>query len=438
MRSDVRPDVRSDGQDTRQAGQDGAAATTKSSTSTPRGTDVLGPDVLGANTLGVNAFGVDESWHVSADPPAFSPDGRLLALPGDGEVRIWNVAEHRLTGAYPLRNPERGLAFSADGRALRYLSGTGSVVTLDVSGLPVPSKESQSAAFSGNGRVAAKEVGDSIELTDAVERRPLGRIAAAGDLAFDADGRLLAVAGDPVTVWEVAGGRQLTTIDAGGDVPAVALSPTGDTLATARGRTLETWDVRAGRRIRVYEGAGDLALAFSPDGSRLAAGAKLLDLETGEITPLRLTRSAGGSPAPTALAFSPDGRTLAFGLEGGRVLLWDVREERSRGTLQTGPAPVDELRFSPDGALLAIDTTRTSLWDATTMREVGQAGSWAAGPAFTQDGKLLRGVALDGTVRESPVDPALAAKEVCARAGGPLSRAEWGRLIPESGYQTGC
>ncbi|MFC5830098.1 protein kinase domain-containing protein [Nonomuraea insulae] len=374
----------------------------------------------------------------SAGPLVFSPDGRLLALPGDGEVRVWNVAERRLAGSYPLKDPGHGLAFSADGRALRYLSGTGSVVSLDVSGLPVPAEDGHVAAFSGNGRVAAKEMGNTIELTDTEQRRTLGRIAAAGDLAFDASGRLLAVAGDPVTVWEVAGARQVAAIEAGGDVPAVALSPDGGTLATARGRTLETWDVREGRRIKAYEGAGDLALAFSPDGSTLAAGSNLLDLGSGRITPLDLATGAGDGAAATAVAFSPDGRRLAFGLEGGRVLLWDVREREPLGTIDTGTTPVDELRFSPEGDLLAIDAARTSLWDTTTLREVGQVGAWADGLAFSQDGKRLRGVTLDGAVREIAVDPALTAQEVCARAGGPLSEAEWERLIPESAYQEIC
>ncbi|MEV0378670.1 protein kinase [Nonomuraea sp. NPDC050643] len=382
--------------------------------------------------------GLEASPGAAAGPLVFSPDGRLLALPGDGEVRVWNVTERRLSGAYSLKDPGHGLSFSSDGRSLRYLSGTGSVLSLDVSGLPVPSDDVQTAAFSGNGRVVAKEVGDSIEITDTVERRRLGRITAAGDLAFDASGRLLAVAGDPVTVWEVSGGRQVAAIETGGDVLAVALSPDGATLATARGKTLETWDVRQGRRLKAYEGAGDLALAFSPDGSTLAAGAKLLALRTGQITPLDLATRAGGGAAPTALAFSPDGRRLAFGLESGRVLLWDVREREPLGTVETGTTQVDELRFSPKGDLLAIDATRTSLWDVRTLREVGQVGSWAAGLAFSQDGRRLRGVALDGTVRERPVDPALTAKEVCARAGGALSRAEWTRLIPESGYQDVC
>ncbi|MET8985047.1 protein kinase [Nonomuraea wenchangensis] len=372
--------------------------------------------------------------------PVFSPDGRLLALPGAGEVRVWNVAERRLSGSYPLRDPQPGLAFSADGHCLRYLSGTGSVVSLDVSGLPVPSGAREAAAFSGNGKVAAKAVGDAIEVTDTEDRTKVGRIAADGDLAFDASGRLLAVAGDPVTVWQVPGGELVSSVDAGGDVLAVALSPKGDLLATARGRTLETWEVRTGRRVRVYEGAGDLALAFSPDGATLAAGSTLLDLRSGRVTllDLRTGGSTSDAPVPTALAYSPDGRTLAFGLDGGRVLLWETRERERIGTIETGTSAVGALRFSPKGDLLAVEAARTTLWDVRTLREVGQVASWTSGLAFSPDGKRLRGVALDGTVRESPVDPALAAREVCDRAGGSLSRAEWSRLIPESGYRDVC
>ncbi|QYC44483.1 Serine/threonine-protein kinase AfsK [Nonomuraea coxensis DSM 45129] len=372
--------------------------------------------------------------------PVFSPDGRLIALPGAGEVRVWNVAERRLSGSYPLRDPRPGLSFSPDGHCLRYLSGTGSVVSLDVSGLPVPSGARVAAAFSGNGKVAAKAVGDAIEVTDTEDRTKLGRIAADGDLAFDVSGRLLAVAGDPVTVWQVPGGELVSSVDAGGDVLAVALSPKGDLLATARGRTLETWDVRAGRRVRVYEGAGDLALAFSPDGATLAAGSTLLDLRSGRVTllDLRTGGATSDAPVPTALAYSPDGRTLAFGLDGGRVLLWDTRERERVGTIETGTSAVGALRFSPKGDLLAVEAARTTLWDVRTLREVGQVASWTSGLAFSPDGKRLRGVALDGTVRESPVDPALAAREVCDRAGGSLSRAEWSRLIPESGYRDVC
>ncbi|MEU5863032.1 WD40 repeat domain-containing serine/threonine-protein kinase [Nonomuraea sp. NPDC047529] len=422
-----------DGRTLAVAGRDGVTLVTPGA-EPPKGASAADPAPAPVAAFAAEAGDAERLSDTSAGTPVFSPDGTLLALPGRDEVRVWSVADRRLAGAYHFRGDQHGgLAFSADGRTLRYLSGLGSVVSLDVPGLPAPSPGVRTAALSSDGRVAAKDVGDAIRLTDVVARRPLAEIAATGDVTFDAAGRLLAVAGDPVTVWEASGGRRVSAVDAGGDVSAVALSPGGDTLATARGRLLETWDVRAGRRIKVYEGAGDLAMAFSPDGSTLASGTNLLDLRTGEVTPL-----APAADRPTALAFSPDGRTLALGLGGGRVELWDVRERERAGTVETGPAPVRDLRFSPGGDLLAIDAERTSLWDAGTLREVGQVGSWAEGLAFSQDGRTLRGVAADGSVRESPVDPALTAQEVCARAGGPLSQDEWSRLIPESGYQGGC
>ncbi|MGW2158162.1 protein kinase domain-containing protein [Nonomuraea sp. NPDC001699] len=422
-----------DGRTLAVAGRDGVTLVTPGA-EPPKGAPAADPAPAPVAAFAAEAGDGERLSDTSAGTPVFSPDGTLLALPGRDEVRVWSVADRRLAGAYHFRGDQHGgLAFSADGRTLRYLSGLGSVVSLDVPGLPAPSPGVRTAALSSDGRVAAKDVGDAIRLTDVVARRPLAEIAATGDVTFDAAGRLLAVAGDPVTVWQASGGRRVSAVDAGGDVSAVALSPGGDTLATARGRLLETWDVRAGRRIKVYEGAGDLAMAFSPDGSTLASGTNLLDLRTGEVTPL-----APAADRPTALAFSPDGRTLALGLGSGRVELWDVRERERAGIVETGPAPVRDLRFSPGGDLLAIDAERTSLWDAGTLREVGQVGSWAEGLAFSQDGRTLRGVAADGSVRESPVDPALTAQEVCARAGGPLSQDEWSRLIPESGYQGGC
>ncbi|MEV4391456.1 WD40 repeat domain-containing serine/threonine-protein kinase [Nonomuraea sp. NPDC049607] len=422
-----------DGRTLAVAGRDGVTLVTPGA-EPPKGASAADSAPAPVAAFAAEAGDGERLSDTSAGTPVFSPDGTLLALPGRDEVRVWSVADRRLAGAYHFRGDQHGgLAFSTDGRTLRYLSGLGSVVSLDVPGLPAPSPGVRTAALSSDGRVAAKDVGDAIRLTDVVARRPLAEIAATGDVTFDAAGRLLAVAGDPVTVWEASGGRRVSAVDAGGDVSAVALSPGGDTLATARGRLLETWDVRAGRRIKVYEGAGDLAMAFSPDGSTLASGTNLLDLRTGEVTPL-----APAADRPTALAFSPDGRTLALGLGGGRVELWDVRERERAGTVVTGSAPVRDLRFSPGGDLLAIDAERTSLWDAGTLREVGQVGSWAEGLAFSQDGRTLRGVAADGSVRESPVDPALTAREVCARAGGPLSQDEWSRLIPESGYQGGC
>jgi len=67
------------------------------------------------------------------DPPVFSPDGSLLALASDGTVKLWRVRDRLLLKTLTPHSYGHGYTFSGDGRALHYLSGTGSVVSLDVS-----------------------------------------------------------------------------------------------------------------------------------------------------------------------------------------------------------------------------------------------------------------------------------------------------------------
>uniref|UniRef100_UPI00066ED59F WD40 repeat domain-containing protein n=1 Tax=Nonomuraea sp. SBT364 TaxID=1580530 RepID=UPI00066ED59F len=66
------------------------------------------------------------------DAPVFSPDGRVLAVPAGDAVRLWRVGDGRLLKSVALQAPGNSYAFSADGRALHYLSGHGTVISLDV------------------------------------------------------------------------------------------------------------------------------------------------------------------------------------------------------------------------------------------------------------------------------------------------------------------
>src|SRR5262249_16976950 len=56
----------------------------------------------------------------------------------------------------------------------------------------------------------------------------------------------------------------------------------------------------------------------------------------------------------SALAFSPDGRRLAGGSYNGRIGLWNTRSGRLERTLPAKQDAVTSLAFSPDGRWLAV------------------------------------------------------------------------------------
>jgi eukaryotic-like serine/threonine-protein kinase len=166
------------------------------------------------------------------------------------------------------------------------------------------------------------------------------------------------------------------------------------------------WRLAHQERFTLRGHAGPVAaLAFSPDGQRLASAAPG---ETGvrvwvpTLGKLTLTVGAGAS-VTGAVAFSPDGRLLAGGCGDGRLRVWAVatgREvrafKRDRGW---GPA----LAWGPDGKLLAVsEGNGVRVLDADTGQEqfalAGHAGP-VEDVAFSPDRKRLATASRDKTVR---------------------------------------
>jgi hypothetical protein len=145
------------------------------------------------------------------------------------------------------------------------------------------------------------------------------------------------------------------------------------------------------------------ALAFSPDGSALAASAPggracLWDMTTGGMTAALASPDSGGPGAPdvTALAFSPDGQLLAAADAAGRTALWSPGAGRLVVMLpQPESGGVPGVAFSPDGSTLAAGGADgiTCLWDVATRSEIAALarleGGGVSGVAFSPDGLTL-------------------------------------------------
>ena len=97
-------------------------------------------------------------------------------------------------------------------------------------------------------------------------------------LAFSPDGSTLASADESgrITLWDVASGKQRSTLNssAGETVTGMSFSPDGGILASTVKDRITLWDVASGQPHRTFKNPTSFAvtgLSFSPDGGTLAS-----------------------------------------------------------------------------------------------------------------------------------------------------------------------
>ena len=207
---------------------------------------------------------------------------------------------------------------------------------------------------------------------------PTGRWFTVSLVRIPEDGRTLTL------VWDLESpGRPVASLELGSVGSAPIISADGRTLYSGEygprntpGRLLVT-DVPSGKARRVLAPTDlgvrllDDVLALSPDGRTLAVGAgdEAVLVDTATLEP---RAQLSGQGLTQALAFSPDGSQLAA--SGDRLMVWDV----------SGPQPVevlaqdggvDDAQFSRDGKTLYSQTIGglVQAWDVAGDRRFLQA-----------------------------------------------------------------
>ena len=354
----------------------------------------------------------------------FSPDGnRVAAGFSDGSVHMWDLHTPSVTEALVLnRHGARinSMKFSRDGTRLATAGFDGLITIWDVTqsggteSLVVPG-----AAFAYSGEGTEMAIGEpwQIHIVDADSGRTIH--------SFDADGFVTAVAMDPggthlaagtedgtVQVWDLKT-REPSFTDhvETREVKDIAFSPDGHSLAAVSegGKTI-LWDVASGEQTMTFGGLG-IFVTFSPDGRTVVTSSADPPKLAGRVV---MWNVADGAPVRTvrsqdwvfSVAFSPDGTRLAAGNQLGRVQIWDIGTGQNEGTLTGNLGDVWDLAFSPDGRLLATasgDGT-VRIWDVRSERDLYTVGTTDGGGewfdiAFNPDGTRLAATSADGTIK---------------------------------------
>ena len=296
---------------------------------------------------------------------AFSPDGAQLATgSGQSTIEFWNLATQAKQLRFEKRLKLRFMGLVAVGRStnlqfrqLDLFGGGTHMASRDATGevclwelAPPPSRATQEVEGQEFWSIAA-----------AGGNRVVAASAAYNSSNVEADGPLK----EPgrLVMWDASTGEQLGIF---GEFPdgalSVAVSPDGRLLASGHAAGLiRLWNLETRHQIAQLDGdrLPVQALAFSPDGSRIASGSGFSHIYTRrhqgafklwDTASREAVVSHTNSGAVLAVAFSPSGELCAFGgnKKTVRFVAPSTGEIEPSGTAITGfSGSVWSLAFDP-------------------------------------------------------------------------------------------
>jgi WD40 repeat protein len=319
------------------------------------------------------------------DDKANLPAGALMRL-GDGRARVTNNI--------------MGVAMSPDGRMLAYPGNSGEIHLID----PITAKEiaqlpstvyGQTLAFSPDSKrlaVASYNLQQGVAILEVPTGKQLAHFTdnnnqlvnlRISSVSFSKDGSRLALCSDNynnqknnIQIREVPSGKLLQTVDIGiGQQTKAVIFPDGTKVMSWTSQAtfinnqqhppaLTVWDVNGGKELykHTFERMNISAAAVSPDGKHIVASSGqsayyLFDAESGR----EVDRFAGRKGMVQGMQFSPDGKFLYSGSQEGVIQHWETSSWKRMPQVEVPRHRVASFGFRDDGRVLAAGTDNNSV-----------------------------------------------------------------------------
>jgi predicted NACHT family NTPase len=355
---------------------------------------------------------------------AYSRDGKLLVSASrDRTVRVWDASSGKellILGDLPKTVEKTPPAKKEPAKKEKEEKKPA---------VPVHPTNVKDAVFSPDGLRVASSTGEwskekkewlgEILLWDARSGKKTaslhGHSAEIESVAFSPDGKLLASGSEDATaiLWDLATGQPKQTLKGHkSTVWSVAFNKDGTRLATAsEDGSVKLWDVATGKDLGADKGG--LKLAGLPMPAPPAS--KDAKKDKGPAKDKKGGKQGKGPKAPpppepiramTCVAFSPDGTKLAAGNLDGSLRIWDPATGKDLKTIK-GPEGVWSISFSPDSQRLAAGgwNDMIRVWSVATGQQLLQRNGHdrtVTGVAFSPDGQRLATSGIDGLIKIWP------------------------------------
>jgi WD40 repeat protein len=295
--------------------------------------------------------------------------GQFPSSAGDG-IALWDCAAGTPQRAFPdaatLAPPDR-VAIDPAGRFLAAGSADGSVWIWDLTTRQQPKRRFIHAG--------AELFARGFELSTGVVPGTPKYPESIADLAFAPDGATLAILSTlgQLCLWDSTTWQEQQRVRVGDIAQGwLRYSPNGRILAVGGGQIV-LYDPATGETLGTMGAPDDpssLCGAFAPDGKTLVTGSEDRHLRIWDLAARRERARLGGHlDRVSGVAFAPDGRTLASCSWDRTVQLWHVGTWQEAGTLEGHTSRVHAVAFSHDGQLLVSgDDANVLLWRAATAR----------------------------------------------------------------------